>query len=98
MDADTISLSAGWNMIGSISLPVPVSSVTTIPAGIIDSDFFEYNGAYVSATSINPGRAYWVKANAGGMMVLRQQSIPLHLYFHGAEILPGPDDSQEGTP
>lgn len=82
VDADTITLSAGWNMIGSISLPVPVSSVTTIPAGILDSDFFEYNGAYVPASSINPGRAYWVKVNAGGMMVLEYSTVPVHR-LHG---------------
>ena len=67
---DTIDVTTGWNMIGSISSPVDVSSITSIPSGIITSQFFGYNGDYTHATSIEPGKAYWVKVNQDGKLIL----------------------------
>lgn len=68
---DTISVIQGWNMIGSISSPVPVGSIVQIPAGIISSQFFGYaSGAYSSSTVINPMQGYWVKVTQNGKLVL----------------------------
>ena len=67
---DTITLQTGWNMIGSISNPVAVSSLLSIPGGIITSQFFYYAGSYYIADSIQPGQGYWVKVNQGGKLVL----------------------------
>lgn len=67
---DTIQVSPGWNMIGSISHPVDTSIITTVPPGIRASQYFGYDGGYSPAQTIVPGRAYWVKVNAGGMFVL----------------------------
>ncbi|MBI3193625.1 MAG: T9SS type A sorting domain-containing protein [Ignavibacteriae bacterium] len=55
----------GWNMIGSISNPVPVSSITSMPAGISVSPFYEYNGTegYRMTDTIKPGYGYWVKVS-----------------------------------
>ncbi len=70
MTTQSISLSAGWNLIGSISSSVPVSSISTTPAGIITSNLFGYATGYAPATSVDPGRGYWVKASAPGTLVL----------------------------
>jgi hypothetical protein len=67
---DTIDLIEGWNMIGSISFSLPVTSVSSIPGGMITSQFFGYNGGYTTVTSIEPGRGYWVKVNGVGKLVL----------------------------
>ncbi len=67
---DTIDVSEGWNMIGSISTPVDVVEVTSDPAGIVTSQFFGYSGTYVPATSIDPGKSYWVKVNQTGKLIL----------------------------
>jgi len=69
---DTAELSVGWNMIGSVtdSAVVGTAQVQEIPPGIVTSHFFGYNGIYVSATAIREGKAYWVKANAPGKIVL----------------------------
>ncbi len=56
---------AGWHMVGSISYPVPVNNIEFDSAGIIHSDFFEYNPAsgYEKSDTIKPGSGYWVKVD-----------------------------------
>jgi len=68
--SDTLALAIGWNMIGSISTPVPVSNVSSIPGGIVTSSFFGYGISYTAADTITPGRAYWVKVNQAGKLIL----------------------------
>ncbi len=67
---DTIIVTAGWNMIGSISDTISVSSVVTEPSGIIISNFFGYNGLYTVTNLILPGKSYWVKVNVAGKIIL----------------------------
>lgn len=67
---DTIDLVAGWNMVGSISVPVDTGSIATVPGGITLSKFWGYNNGYVHGSSIAPGGGYWVKASAAGSIVL----------------------------
>ncbi|MBI4548002.1 MAG: VCBS repeat-containing protein [Ignavibacteriae bacterium] len=67
---DTIDVVEGWNLIGSISTPVDVSTITVEPGGIVISQFFGYNGGYIAATSIEPGKGYWVKVNQSGQLIL----------------------------
>lgn len=69
-DLDTIAVVSGWNMIGSISSSVDVTTITSIPEGIITSQFFGYNGAYVDAPTIEPGQGYWVRTTQAGQLVL----------------------------
>ncbi|HTK82821.1 MAG TPA: hypothetical protein VL633_11055 [Bacteroidota bacterium] len=67
---DTIQCTLGWNLIGSITWPVPASHITTIPGGLIASPFYEYNISYQAADTIRPGKAYWVKLLAPGTLIL----------------------------
>jgi len=68
---DTFEGNMGWNMIGSIFNPIWTSSITSIPEGLITSEFFEYNGAnYVTTDTIYPGKGYWVKVNQDGKLIL----------------------------
>jgi hypothetical protein len=59
----------GWNMIGSISYPIPVSEVKTVGANLL-SPFYEYNRGYIAAAAIEPGKGYWVKVDSAGTLVL----------------------------
>ncbi len=68
--ADSIPVSQGWNIVGSVSNPVAASSVESIPPGIVASSFFRYDGGYFTADSIRPGRAYWVKVSGPGSIIL----------------------------
>jgi len=70
ISVDTIDVLSGWNMIGSISEPIPVINITSIPGGLITSDFFEYTSSYVTSDTIYPGFGYWVKVNQDGQLIL----------------------------
>ncbi len=69
--AETVDVSARWNIIGSISSEIATSSITSIPPGLITSTFFGYgsNGYYPSSV-ITPGKGYWVKAISNGKLIL----------------------------
>lgn len=67
---DTVAVQSGWNIIGSISMPVDTSMVLSIPPGIRVSSFFEYLSGYTPAASISPGKGYWVKTSAAGHLIL----------------------------
>ena len=71
---DTIDVTEGWNLIGSMSLAVPVISVGSIPGGLVTSQFFGYNGGYTTVTSIQPGGGYWVKVNGTGKLILNSMT------------------------
>jgi photosystem II stability/assembly factor-like uncharacterized protein len=71
---DSIDVRAGWNMIGSISTPVPVSSIVQVPPGIVTSFYFGYRLSYATADSIRPKSGYWVKTNADGKLILQSSN------------------------
>jgi hypothetical protein len=61
----SVPVTAGWNMVGSLSAAFDTSLVGD-PGSIRASVWFGYNAGYVTATQIEPGKAYWVKASAAG--------------------------------
>lgn len=74
---DTVQVSAEWNIVGSVSQPVAAASITTMPAGIIRSPLFGYEGSYTIADTIVPGHGYWVRTSASGSFLFQpQQAIP----------------------
>jgi hypothetical protein len=69
--SDSIDVTSGWNMIGSISYPVRVSSIGSDPPDMIVNDFYTYkDNQYISSDTIQPGYAYWVKTNKSGKLIL----------------------------
>ncbi len=75
-ESDSISLQAGWNLIGSVSGPVPVGNITSDPPGIVTSQFFSYAGSYQGSSAIEPGRGYWVKVASAGTIHLSSSANP----------------------
>ena len=67
---DTISVNAGWNMVGSLSSSIPIANVGSIPGGIVAGNFYGYNNAYQVSTTIDPGKAYWIKVSQAGQLVM----------------------------
>ncbi|GEM_PF-5480153 len=67
---DTISVVPGWNMIGSLSTSISVSSISSIPGSIVTSSFYGYKGIYQASQTIEPGVGYWVKVSHAGKLVL----------------------------
>lgn len=68
---DTIEVTSGWNIIGAPDWPVDVSSISTLPAGILETSFFEYENGYAPTTTLRPGHGYWVKVTDTGRIILR---------------------------
>lgn len=74
IDDDTIDVVAGWNMIGSISTPVSVHDLISIPGGLTSSEVFGYSAGYYVTDSIRPGYGYWIKVEQPGMIILQPGS------------------------
>jgi len=66
--AEAVALSQGWNIVGPYNWDVPVSSIVTVPAGIISSSFYGFDNGYSTAQTLAPGKGYWVKASEAGEM------------------------------
>ena len=86
--ADTMSTVEGWNMIGSITSPVPVAGITSIPGGISTSEFFYYNGRYTVSDTIKPGAGYWVKV-AGDCRLILSSGLQSDRSISRIHIIPG---------
>jgi subtilisin family serine protease len=72
---DTIPVFQGWNLIGSLSTPVPIEMLSSIPNGMISSRIFGYTAAgYYKPDSILPAHGYWVKVRANCNLVLARPS------------------------
>ena len=79
VDRETLNVATGWNMIGSVSHAFPAGSVTPIPPVALMSREFGYSSGYIIADSIKPGRAYWLKVDQSGKVLLSSgpASLPL---------------------
>lgn len=67
---DSIAVVEGWNLIGSVTIPIHVATVLSDPPSMTTSQFFDYTGRYETANYIRPGRGYWVKASQAGTLIL----------------------------
>lgn len=68
--SDTVTVSAGWNLIGTLSFPVAAADVVTLPPGIIEGSFFGFNKGYLVADTLRPMRGYWIRAKEQGKIIL----------------------------
>jgi hypothetical protein len=71
LTSDTIDVRAGWNLIGSISVPVAAAAVQSLPPGILALPFYVFQGSYASADTLTPGKGYWVRCTAAGQIILQ---------------------------
>jgi len=100
---DTVNVTAGWNMIGSLTASISVGNIGSNPGGIITSNFFRYNGSYQNSTTIEPGLGYWVKVSQAGQLILRSTgNIPpanrIHIEDKGETPPPAPTSAPSGVP
>jgi hypothetical protein len=66
--SDSVDVSAGWNMIGSVSVPCPVANVVAADGASICSPVYGYYNGYIIVTTLVPGQAYWVKSCGAGKL------------------------------
>ncbi len=68
---DSIPGVAGWNLIGGLTNEADSTSISTRPANIISSEFYQYDGGYSPVNVIEPGRGYWVRLRQAGALIFR---------------------------
>jgi hypothetical protein len=57
----TVTGTGSWMLVGAPSASLPITNARINGPALFSSDFFTFsNGAYVRATSFEPGKAYWV--------------------------------------
>ena len=71
-DSLIINVDAGWNLIGTISSPLPVNDVIFEPAENLISSFFGYESGYYRTDTLFPGKGYWIKVKENGKLILKQ--------------------------
>ncbi|MFN0156572.1 MAG: fibronectin type III domain-containing protein [Bacteroidota bacterium] len=67
---DTLVVAAGWNLIGSTTSAIDTASIVEVPEGVVISDYFGFTAGYTAADTLQPARAYWVKAGSSGQLIL----------------------------
>src|ERR1051326_6962328 len=68
--SDSVAISAGWNLIGSLSDPIAAASVLEAPGGLLTSPFFSYRGSYFLDDPLRPHEGYLLQANGTGQIYL----------------------------
>ncbi|MFI5252130.1 MAG: T9SS type A sorting domain-containing protein [Bacteroidota bacterium] len=72
---DTISVAAGWNMVGAPGTPLATSSVRALPSGNHIGTFWKYYRGYVAAPTLEPGLGYWVKSDSTGSIIQKTSTM-----------------------
>jgi hypothetical protein len=68
---DTAIVTTGWNMIGAIGSAIDSSAIVASPSNAVQSSYFMFdNSAYVPSTTLQPGKAYWVKSSQNGKLIM----------------------------
>ncbi len=70
--ADTVDVNARWNLLGGISSPLLISEVVPVGPATIVSSFYGFTQAagYFAEDTLKPGKAYWVKLDQAGQLML----------------------------
>jgi outer membrane protein assembly factor BamB len=98
--AETVAVTSGWNLIGSVGSAIPVASVSSIPGGMTTSSFWEYVGGFQAATMITPGRGYFVKVAQPGSLILSSAGtaqVANHIHIALTDELPPSPPSASGA-
>ena len=72
--AETVAVAPGWNFLGALSVPVPVTNIVAVPSGIIMGNIYGYKHGNVIADSLRPGQGYWVQASAPGVLIVSSRA------------------------
>jgi hypothetical protein len=71
---DTVPVTAGWNMVGSLSANALVADFSITPITNTISAFFGFEGGYIISDTLKPTKGYWVKAAEDGTIEMNTGS------------------------
>ncbi len=66
-----LQLQEGWNLITGISTPVHYDDIIDPSNIIIDGTLFGFFEGYIADTTVHPGKGYWIRASADGIIQLQ---------------------------
>ena len=67
----TVSLVEGWNLISSISYTIETDDILDPDGLIVPNAVYRYDeGGYVSVSSIEPGKGYWMRSLGNGEIII----------------------------
>jgi len=69
---ETVSVQSNWNLVGSLSHPLPIAAIQPVAPVTITSSVFGYSTGlgYTIEDSIKPGRGYWLRTDQPGSIVI----------------------------
>ncbi len=75
-EQESVSVAAGWNMIGNPSYPVLLSDIVSVGTTVM-SNYFGYSNlsGYFIEDTLEPGEGYWVKTSTAGKLFLKTGSV-----------------------
>jgi hypothetical protein len=68
--SDSVTVTDGWNMIGSLSSIVPVATIGQSTPGMVISSYYKYTTGYNATDTLFPGKGYWIKSSVAGKLYL----------------------------
>jgi len=72
----TVNLIEEWNLISGISYSVDVNAIIDPDELLIPNAIYEYDeGGFVTASSLEPGKGYWVRSLGEGSIVITENSL-----------------------
>jgi hypothetical protein len=71
-----VPVAAGWNMVGSIGNSLDLEKILPSRGVTRLSPCWGFDGSYVAAAALEPGRGYWVKMSGPGYLTYNA-TLPL---------------------
>lgn len=65
-----ITVSQGWNLIGTYDYTIGTSAITTTPPGLLSGFFYSYIGGYRVVNTLVPGLGYFIYLSGNGLVNL----------------------------
>ena len=82
-----LELLQGWNLISGPTATVTESSIDDPNEILIAGSIFGFNGSYVTTTSMEPGKGYWIRTDGAGTITLSGESSSKSNVTHPSSVL-----------
>ena len=86
-----ISMMNDWNLISGISSSVPATSIQDPEGIILPGTLYEFDGSYIQAETLEPGKGYWIRSAGPGEIIIsddiRAKRLPFISKMDGANTI-----------
>lgn len=70
----TVSLATDWNLISGVTQSIDFSQVDDPDGIIVPGTLYGFSGTYEQASSLEPGKGYWVRTTSSGDIIISSSS------------------------